>query len=51
MWVEGECSWCRQCGREGVREERVRGRRERERDREMGGRGDRYSKGRFDTWG
>ena len=48
MWVEGECSWCRQCGRDGVREERVRSRRER--DRVVGEGRNQYSKGRFDTW-
>jgi len=46
MWVEGECSWCRQCGRDGVREERVRGRR----DGYQRGL-DRYGKGRYGSWG
>ena len=42
-WVEGECSWCRQCGRDGVREEKVRSRRELKRN-------DEYGRGRFVRW-
>jgi hypothetical protein len=47
LWVEGECAWCRQVGREKVREGRRQG--VRERLREVG-RGDREGRGRFVRW-
>jgi hypothetical protein len=42
MWTEGECSWCRQCGREKERDGRRDGVRER-----LAGEG----RGRFVRWG
>jgi hypothetical protein len=48
MWVEGECGWCRQCGREKAREGRVQWRRARlaVEARQGYGRG----RGRFVRW-
>jgi len=47
LWVDGECGWCRQCGRERAREGRRQAIRETETGKGMVGYREGYGRGRF----